>query len=71
MEYLVIVDGVQENLIADMQNRGTCAPVTDYSSYANRRWDIGSGDVSISYNRCVPCSYIPNNPPDMPPNTPE
>lgn len=57
MEYLVIVDGVQENLISDMQNGGTCAPVTDYSGYANRRWDVGSGDVSISYDRCVPCSY--------------
>jgi hypothetical protein len=57
MEYLVIVDGVQENLISDMQNGGTCAPVTDYSVYANRRWDVGTGDVSISYDRCVPCSY--------------
>ena len=57
MEYLIIVDGVQENLISDMQNGGTCAPVTDYSGYANRRWDLGSGDVSISYDRCVPCSY--------------
>lgn len=57
MEYLIVVDGVQENLIADMQNGGSCAPVTDYSNYANRRWDVGSGDVSISYDRCVPCSY--------------
>ena len=57
MEYLIVVDGVQENLIADMQNGGSCAPVTDYSKYANRRWDVGSGDVSISYDRCVPCSY--------------
>jgi len=57
MEYLIIVDGVQENLIADMQNGGNCAPVTDYSNYANRRWDVGTGDVSISYDRCVPCAY--------------
>lgn len=57
MEYLVIVDGVQENLIADMQNGGNCAPVTDYFSYANRKWMVGSGDVSINYDRCVPCDY--------------
>lgn len=58
MEYLLIKDGVQENLIADMQNGGTCAPVTDYSTYANRKWVVGSGDVTgISYDRCVPCSY--------------
>ena len=57
MEYLIIVDGVQENLIADMQNGGTCAPVTDYSNYANRKWVAGSGNVNIAYDRCVPCSY--------------
>jgi len=57
MEYLVIVNGVQENLISDMQNGGTCAPVTDYFAYANRKWIVGSGDVNIAYDRCVPCSY--------------
>ena len=57
MEYLIIVDGVQENLISDMQNGGSCAPVTDYFSYANRKWVVGSGDVSINYDRCVPCSF--------------
>ena len=57
MEYLIIVDGVQENLISDMQNGGTCAPVTDYFAYANRKWVVGSGDVNINYDRCVPCEY--------------
>jgi hypothetical protein len=57
MEYLIVVDGVQENLIVDMQNGGTCAPVTNYDTYANREWIVGSGDVNISYDRCVPCSY--------------
>ena len=58
MEYLIVVDSVQENLISDMQNGGDCAPVTDYSSYANRLWTVGSGDVTgIVYDRCVPCSY--------------
>jgi hypothetical protein len=57
MEYLIVVDGVQENLISDMQNGGSCAPVTDYFSYANRKWVVGSGNVSINYDRCVPCEY--------------
>jgi hypothetical protein len=57
MEYLIIVNGVQESLISDMQNGGTCAPVTDFFGYANRKWLVGSGNVFISYDRCVPCSY--------------
>lgn len=56
MEYLIVVDGVQENLIQDMLNGGSCAPVTDYFSYANRIWNVGDGDVTgISYDRCVSC----------------
>jgi hypothetical protein len=57
MEYLIIVNGVQETLISDMQNGGNCAPVTDFFGYANRKWVVGSGNVNISYDRCVPCSY--------------
>jgi hypothetical protein len=57
MEYLVIVDMVQEDLIQDMLNGGSCAPVTDYFSYANRLWTVGSGDITgISYDRCVSCA---------------
>ncbi len=58
MEYLVIVDGVQENLIEDMVNGGSCAPVTDYFSYANRLWSTSDPlTVDINFDRCVPCSY--------------
>jgi hypothetical protein len=58
MEYLFVVDGVQENLISAMQNGGDCAPITDYFSYANRLWTVGSEDVNdIAFGRCVPCSY--------------
>ncbi len=57
MEYLIISNGVQENLVQDMLNGGSCAPVTDYFSYANRIWTVGSGNVSgISYDRCVSCA---------------
>jgi hypothetical protein len=53
MEYLLVVDGVQENLIPSMVDGGTCAPVTDYWSYANRLWEVGSGDVNgILYGTC-------------------
>ena len=39
-EYIYCADGWAQNetagLIAEMQAGGTCAPVTDYASYANR-----------------------------------
>ena len=58
MEYLLILDGVQEDLIQDMVDGGSCAPVTDYFSYANRKWFItDSLSIDAIYNRCVPCSY--------------
>jgi len=52
MEYLLVVDGVQENLISIMANGGTCAPVTDNASYANRLWVVDSGDVTNNYGQC-------------------
>ena len=53
MEYLIIADGVQENLIQSMVDGGSCAPITDYWSYANRLWEVGSGDVEgIIYGSC-------------------
>jgi hypothetical protein len=52
MEYLLVVDGVQENLISIMANGGDCAPVTDNANYANRRWDLGTGDVTNTYGQC-------------------
>ena len=58
LEYLISVDGNYESLIGDMQDGGSCAPVTDFWSYANRLWNPGDGlDISINYDRCVPCSY--------------
>ena len=57
MEYLLVVDGVQENLISVMANGGTCAPVTDYSNYANRKW-LSTDPLTINntYGRCDACS---------------
>ena len=60
MEYLWVVDGVQESLIANAANTecpdrvdaGTL--ITDYWSYANRVWILGSGDVpGDTYDTCA------------------
>lgn len=55
MEYLWIVDGVQENLIQAMVDGGACAPVTDYANYANRLWEVGAENPSDVYNSCSAC----------------
>ena len=57
VNYVWIVDGVQENLLAanaagcDAFVQGTTFN-TDGSSYANRLWKVGSGDQSGYYNGC-------------------
>ena len=58
MQYLLVVDGVQENLVSSNMASGdwSCTPSTDYWSYANRVWTVGSGDVTgITYNTCGTC----------------
>ena len=57
MEYLLIVDGVQEDLTAANTASGdwSCTPITDYWSYANRQWTVGSGDVTNTYGTCGVC----------------
>ncbi len=62
MEYLLVVDGVQENLISAMVAGGTCAPVTDYSGYANRKWMVSDADsITNTYNQCGTCQDSINN----------
>ena len=64
MEYKAMVDGFadQEDLVDDMQAGGSCAPVTDYSSYANRQvvatatGDSANVVADIVYGSCDPCS---------------
>ncbi|MDC3305734.1 T9SS type A sorting domain-containing protein [Flavobacteriales bacterium] len=57
MEYLLVVDGVQEDLVTSNTASAdwSCTPVTDYWSYANRKWILGSGDVTNTYNTCGIC----------------
>ena len=67
MEFLLVVDGVQEDLVnaphPDIDGDGYgdlwgCAPITDYFSYANRLWIDGSGDVTNTYGTCGSCSDV-------------
>ncbi|MEY4329783.1 MAG: hypothetical protein RL609_531 [Bacteroidota bacterium] len=60
IEYKYMVDNwaSQENLVDDMQNGATCAPVTDYTNYANRL--VASGSIQNDvYGRCDACSVLP------------
>ena len=56
MEYLWVVDGVQENLIQVMIDGGDCAPATDFANFANRLWTVGDADISDVYGQCVSCN---------------
>ena len=61
MEYLLVVDGIMENLVGSnlASQNWDCTPVTDYETYANRVWAVGSGDVSgIYYGTCEDCSTL-------------
>ncbi|MFM7771010.1 MAG: MopE-related protein, partial [Bacteroidota bacterium] len=59
VEYKYMVDNwsSQENLVDDMQNGATCAPVTDYWSYANRTSTVG-GSTNDVYGRCSACPIL-------------
>jgi beta-glucanase (GH16 family) len=54
MEFLIVVDGIQENMIQENTDADdwSCTPITDYYSYANRIWMEGSGDMSLVYGTC-------------------
>ena len=49
-----------ENLVDDMQNGGSCAPITDYSSYANRLLVVSAGvSTNDTYSSCDSCIINP------------
>ena len=56
VEYKFMIDnwGGEENLADDMADGGSCAPVTDYSNYANRVTASGS-TTSDTYGSCLTC----------------
>ncbi|MEC7984420.1 MAG: family 16 glycosylhydrolase [Myxococcota bacterium] len=55
LQYLWVLNGQYESLIAEMQNGAECAPVTDYYSYANRVWALGEPGPNDTYGQCAPC----------------
>jgi len=58
IEYKYAVDGwaSQEDLVDDMINGGSCAPITDYSSFANRLVTVGTVTITQdSYGSCDIC----------------
>ena len=64
VEYKYAINGFadQENLINDMVDGATCAPVTDYSGYANRTMDAGSV-ANDYYGTCDgTCNDVPPPP---------
>lgn len=62
IEYKYMVDywAHQEDLVDDMQNGASCAPITDYNGYANRLADSGT-TTSDTYGTCMTCDEV--NPP--------
>ncbi|MEM7163148.1 MAG: lamin tail domain-containing protein [Bacteroidota bacterium] len=60
-EYKYAIDGFagQENLIDDMLSGASCAPVTDFNSFANRLITIeANGSVNDTYGSCDVCEII-------------
>ncbi len=57
VEYKYMINGfaAQENLIDDMQGGASCAPLTDYWSYANRQTTAGSTNNN-TYGSCTACN---------------
>ena len=55
LDYLWIVDGVEEDLLDDMVSGGDCAPVTDFATYAQRSWVVDSPNPSDVFGQCEAC----------------
>ncbi|MBL6660247.1 MAG: T9SS type A sorting domain-containing protein [Crocinitomicaceae bacterium] len=60
MEYLLVLDGVQENLIPG--GDFSCTPITDNATYANRQWlTTDATTFSNTYGQCTPCVLPPSD----------
>lgn len=58
LEYKYAVDNWahQENLLDDMQNGASCAPVTDFANYANRLVNLNVEFSNDTYGSCELCN---------------
>jgi 1,4-alpha-glucan branching enzyme len=66
VEYKYMVDNwaSQENLVDDVQNGGTCAPITDGVNFANRQIVVGT-TTNDTYGKCSSCSGVVTDPCDL------
>ncbi len=66
VEYKYMVDNwaSQENLVDDVQNGGTCAPITDGANYANRQIVVGT-TTNDTYGKCTSCGGVTPDPCDI------
>ena len=66
VEYKYMVDNwaSQENLVDDVQNGGTCAPITDGVNYANRQIVVGTTTNDV-YGKCSACDGVVADPCDI------
>ena len=66
VEYKYMVDNwaSQENLVDDVQNGGTCAPITDGATYANRQIVVGTTTNDV-YGKCSACDGVVADPCDI------
>ena len=66
VEYKYMVDNwaSQENLVDDVQNGGTCAPITDGANYANRQIVVGTTTNDV-YGQCTACGGVTPEPCDI------
>jgi 1,4-alpha-glucan branching enzyme len=66
VEYKYMVDNwaSQENLIDDVQNGGTCAPITDGANFANRQIVVGTTTNDV-YGKCSACDGVVVDPCDI------
>ena len=61
MEYLLVLDGVLEDMVAAGTASGdwSCTPITDSANYAHRQWLISEPyTFSNVYGQCEPCSTV-------------
>jgi hypothetical protein len=58
LDYLWIVDGVEEDLLDDAMAGGSCAQVTDFTTYAQRSWVLDSPSPSDIFGQCEACSSL-------------
>ena len=58
LDYLWVVDGLEEDLLDDMMAGGSCAPITDFTTYAQRSWVVDSPNPYDVFGQCDACASL-------------